>query len=85
MRLSQGSTFTAINSNDLRSLRIELPEEIAEQEAIAKVLGVVDRLVEILEYKLAALRELKRGLMKRLFAGSPGEVKLIRGENRNAS
>ena len=66
LRLSQGSTFTAINSNDLRSLLIELPEEIAEQEAIAEVLGVVDRQVEILEYKLAALYQLKKGLVQRL-------------------
>ena len=66
LRLSQGSTFTAINSNDLRSLRIELPEEIAEQEAIAEVLGVVDRQVEILECKLAALYKLKKGLVQRL-------------------
>ena len=85
LRLSQGSTFTAINSNDLRSLRIELPEEIAEQEAIAEVLGVVDRQVEILEYKLAALWEIKRGLMQKLFADSTSKVRLAGEENRNAS
>ena len=84
-RLSQGSTFTAINSNDLRSLPIELPEEIAEQEAIAAVLGVVDRQVEILEYKLAALWEIKRGLMQKLFADSTSKVRLAGEENRNAS
>lgn len=66
LRLSQGSTFTAINRNDLRSLRIELTEEIAEQEAIAKVLGVVDRQVEIFECKLVALYKLKKGLVQRL-------------------
>lgn len=75
LRLSQGSTFTAINSNDLRSLRIELPEEIDEQEAIAEVLGVADRQVEILEYKLAALWEIKRGLMQRFFADSTSKVR----------
>lgn len=68
-RLSQGSTFTAINSNDLRSLPIELPEEIAEQEAIAKVLCIADRQVEILESKLAALYRLKKGLMQKLLSG----------------
>ena len=68
-RLSQGSTFTAINSNDLRSLPIELPEEIAEQEAIAEVLCIADRQVEILESKLAALYRLRKGLMQKLLSG----------------
>ena len=66
LRLSQGSTFTAINSNDLRSLPIELPAELAEQEAIAKVLCIADRQVEILECKRVALYKLKKGLVQKL-------------------
>ena len=72
LRLSQGSTFTAINSTDLRSLRIDLPIDSAEQMAIAKVLGVVDRQLELLEGKVAAFSSLKQGLEQRLLMATSG-------------
>ena len=72
LRLSQGSTFTAVNGSDLRSLRIDLPLELAEQKAIAKLLGSVDRQLELLEDKVAALSSLKQGLEQRLLMAVSG-------------
>ena len=48
LRLGQGSTFTAINRNDLRSLWIKMPADIDEQKAVAEVLSIADRQVEII-------------------------------------
>lgn len=73
-RLSQGSTFTAINGNDLRGLRIDIPEQPEEQTRIATVLSTADRSITLLEKKLAALGELKRGLMQKLLNPSETET-----------
>ena len=69
LRLSQGSTFTAINSNDMRELHIACPPTLNEQIRIAAVLDAADRGIALLEKKLAALRDLKKGLMQKLLTG----------------
>lgn len=51
----------------IRSVRISLPP-LDEQDRIAAVLGAVDRGIVLLEKKLAALRELKKGLMQKLMS-----------------
>ena len=68
-RLSQGSTFTAVNGNDVRGVHIECPPTLDEQNHIAAILRAADREIVLLEKKLAALRELKKGLMQRLLSG----------------
>jgi type I restriction enzyme S subunit len=69
LRLSQGSTFAAINSNDVRGLHIDCPPVLDEQRQIAIVLGAVDQEVTLLEKKLVSLDELKKGLMQKLLNG----------------
>ena len=68
----------------IQSYRLRVPS-LPEQERIANVLSMADRRVKLLQTKLTALRKIKRGLMQRLFADSTSEVRLARGENRNAS
>ena len=68
----------------IQSYRLRVPS-LPEQERIANVLSMADRRVKLLQTKLTALREIKRGLMQRLFAGSTSGVRLAREENRNAS
>lgn len=84
-RLASGSTFREVSKRDFVRLELPVPQQIGEQQRIAAVLGCLDRNVELLQTKLIALREIKRGLMQRLFADSTSEVRLARGENRNAS
>ena len=68
----------------IQSYRLRVPS-LPEQERIANVLSMADRRVKLLQTKLTALREIKRGLMQRLFADSTSEVRLARGEDRNAA
>lgn len=65
---AQGSTFTAINSSDLKNIKIALPTLI-EQEKIADTLSVVDNQIEEYKNKKVKLEELKRGLMQQLLTG----------------
>lgn len=67
-RLSQGSTFEAVNSNDIKTLNILAPTLI-EQQKIASVLTAADKEIEIFESKLAHLKQEKKALMQQLLTG----------------
>ena len=67
-KYSQGSTFTAVNSNDIKSLKIKLPP-LKEQQKIAQLLTTADKEIALLKEELTVLKEQKRGLMQRLLTG----------------
>ena len=65
-RRSQGSTFLAIGSADLR--RLPLPKlDIRIQERISEVLQTVDGAIEKTESLIAKYQQIKAGLMHNLF------------------
>ncbi|HBS25717.1 MAG TPA: restriction endonuclease subunit S, partial [Gammaproteobacteria bacterium] len=68
IRLSQGSTFEAVNSNDIRTLRICVPPK-DEQTAIAAILSDADRETELLTQQLTQLKSEKSALMQQLLTG----------------
>jgi len=53
----------------LKEQVFRVPEKLHIQKRIAAVLGAADREVALLERKLAALRELRKGLMQKLLTG----------------
>lgn len=67
-RLSQGSTFEAVNSNDIKTVHISVPS-LTEQQKIASVLTAADQEIERLEAKLAHLKDEKKALMQQLLTG----------------
>ncbi|WP_413522508.1 restriction endonuclease subunit S [Photobacterium phosphoreum] len=67
-RFSQGSTFEAVNSNDIKTLSINIPH-YSEQQKIASVLTAADKDIELLEAKLAHLKQEKKALMQQLLTG----------------
>ena len=66
-RLASGSTFREVSKRDFVRLELPVPQRIEEQQRIADVLSCLDRNIELLQTKLTALREIKSGLMQRLF------------------
>jgi type I restriction enzyme S subunit len=58
-----------ITQSILHSVRIPLPPNKAEQEAIVEVLGKADALIECFGRLLAKKRLLKRGVMQKLLTG----------------
>jgi type I restriction enzyme S subunit len=66
--LLTGSNYPAINSYDVRALRIPMPY-YGEQTAIATVLSDMDAEIDSLESKLAKAREIKQGMMQELLTG----------------
>jgi len=66
-RRAQGESVVHLYMRDVASLELRLPT-IEEQDRIAAVLGAADQGILLLEKKLAALGELKRGLLQKLLA-----------------
>ncbi|MFA5206122.1 MAG: restriction endonuclease subunit S, partial [Lentisphaeria bacterium] len=74
-RVSQGSTFDAINREDLEQLLIPLPGS-QEQRRIAKILNAVDDAIDATRTVIAQTRRLKSALLDDLLSnGLPGERK----------
>lgn len=67
-KYSQGSTFEAVNSNDIKSLHLAIPEH-SEQAKIASALSNADQEIELLEQQLADLKQEKKALMQQLLTG----------------
>jgi type I restriction enzyme S subunit len=65
----QGSTFSAVNSSDVKGLNLFVPKSKAEQNAIARILTTADTEIEILEKKLSRLQEQKKYLLNNLVTG----------------
>lgn len=66
VKFEQGSTFTAVNTKDVKTLKLNLPTK-PEQQKIAAFLSAVDNKIEQLSKKQALLGEYKKGVMQKLF------------------
>ena len=66
--IEQGGTFTSINSQEIQKKKVFIPKQ-SEQIAIATILTLADKEIEIQKQKLAALQEQKKGLMQVLLTG----------------
>ena len=69
--LGKGSTFKAINRDDLERLKIPLPP-FEEQRAVAWVLSVVDLAIQRTDMVIAKTERLKKGLMQTLLTRGIG-------------
>lgn len=78
-KASQGSTFEAINSNDLKGLKLPIPH-IDEQEKIALILSTVDEQIDNVAALIEKNRELKKGLMQTLLTKGIGHKKFKKTE-----
>jgi len=64
--LGQGSTFTAINAMDIKSLKLRSPC-IKEQEKIADFLTAIDQKVEAVVRQVDRTERFKKGLLQKMF------------------
>jgi len=64
--LEQGSTFTAVSSSDIKTLKIPYPSK-KEQEKIANFLSSLDTKIEVTQKEKAKAQEFKKGLLQQMF------------------
>ncbi len=76
---AQGSTFTAINSGDLKNHKVAIPP-LKEQEKIAEILSTVDCQIDDTEKLIEKCRVLKKGLMQRLLTKGIGHSEFKKSE-----
>ena len=69
LKISQGGTRKSLKFSALKTLKIRLPSDISEQQAIADVLSTADDEINLLNQKLEAIKEQKKGLMQQLLTG----------------
>lgn len=68
-RIASGSTFLEFSKKDLEKIKINIPSDIKEQEAIANILNTADKEIEILENKFTILKDQKKYLLNSLITG----------------
>ena len=76
-KISQGGTFDAVNSDDIRNLLLPIPNPI-EQKKIADCLSSLDELITAHTNKLETLKTYKKGLMQNLFPQDGEKVPKLR-------
>jgi type I restriction enzyme S subunit len=67
MNRCTGSSYPAINSSSLASIKVNVPE-LAEQQKIASFLNAIDTRIDQLTQKHALLVEYKKGVMQKVFS-----------------
>ncbi|EKF9435247.1 restriction endonuclease subunit S [Vibrio cholerae] len=65
---ASGSTFLELSKKDFEHIRFVVPQ-VNEQQKIASVLTAADKEIELLQAKLAHLKEEKKALMQQLLTG----------------
>ena len=68
-KYAQGSTFSAINSKDIREFLLQIPTTGNEQKKISSVLDLCDTELSNFKEMLGERRKEKKGLMQRLLTG----------------
>lgn len=70
-RYEEGTVYErmAVSSEDFQQVKVFIPSDLQEQEAIADVLSTADDEINLLNQKLEALKEQKKGLMQQLLTG----------------
>lgn len=62
-----GSTFTEISGKELAKFKLILPK-LNEQKIISKLIMMMDKLISLQQRKLEFLKEIKKGLLQKMFA-----------------
>ncbi|WP_317852611.1 restriction endonuclease subunit S [Limosilactobacillus reuteri] len=81
-KLSSGSTFESISSNDIKNLEIKVTET-EEEKLIAKLMDTVTYFVTLQQRKLEQLKQLKRAMLQQLFADKNCKQPILRFKSFN--
>jgi type I restriction enzyme S subunit len=65
-----GSNYPAVNSRDVKKLRIPIPPTLEEQQAIADALSDVDELIRSLDALIQKKEAIKKGTMQQILTPS---------------
>ena len=72
---SQGSTFEAINRDEIGKVKLPFTSNTKEQQEISSILSKVDELIQKTDQIIEQTQRLKKGLMQRLLTKGIGHTK----------
>ncbi len=75
---STGTSYPAINSNDLAKLPVKVPADIQEQQKIGTFFKQLDDTIALHQRKLDLLKETKKGFLQKMFPKNGAKVPEIR-------
>lgn len=75
---STGTSYPAINSNDLAKLPVKVPADIQEQQKIGSFFKQLDETIALHQRKLDLLKETKKGFLQKMFPKNGAKVPEIR-------
>ena len=78
LRRSTGTSYPAISSKDLSEIKIIFPRNSKEQENIGKIINLIDALITLQQRKLDLLKQLKKGLLQKMFAEKNSKQPVLR-------
>lgn len=76
-RLKNGSTQVVLNTKDIENLDVNIPS-LSEQQKIASLFTELDALIQSAEKELEGYRELKHGMLQKMFPKKGEKVPEIR-------
>lgn len=62
-----GTSYPAINANDLASIKITYPQCRSEQQTIGVFLASIDNLITLHQRKLEKLKQIKKAMLEKMF------------------
>ena len=63
-----GTSYPAINANDLKKIKIKIPSDLNEQKLIGEFFDKIDKKIELLGNKMDYYQNFKKYLMQQIFA-----------------
>ncbi len=67
IQLVSGTTVKHIYIKDIKTIKLEIPKNLAEQEKVAGFLAAVDEKISQAQAQLDALKQYKQGLLQQMF------------------
>ena len=81
--LMQGIKVLSISKKALKETVISFPHDLREQEKIGQHLSNIDTLIALHQRKLVLLKQLKKGLLQKMFADKDSKRPVLRFEGFN--
>ncbi len=63
-----GTSYPAINSNDLAEMDVNVPNNVVEQQQIGNFFHSLDKLITLYQRKYEKLQNLKKACLEKMFA-----------------
>ncbi|MCT3024630.1 restriction endonuclease subunit S [Pediococcus pentosaceus] len=81
LNMSTGTSYPAINGNDLMKIKFYTTENIKEQQAIGSLFKKLDDLIALQQRKIDTLKLLKKALLQQMFPEKGEDIPRVRFAN----